>query len=69
MIKKPYATNILTVLFKFAIYTKQLTILLKMKDNLKFSCSNEKWIIIFEIAAQIKSVNERKKTTEFFSSK
>lgn len=60
MIKKSYATNILTVSFKFAIYTKQLTILLKMKDNLKFSCSNEKWIIILEIAAQIKSVNENK---------
>lgn len=69
MIKKSYSTNILTVLFKFAIYTKQLTILLKMKDNVKFSCSNEKWMVIFEIAAQIKSVKERKKTTEFFSSK
>lgn len=55
------------VLFKFAIYTKQLTILLKMKDNVKFSCSNS--CSNFEIAAQIKSVRERKKTTEFFSSK
>lgn len=67
MIKKSYSTNILMVLFKFAIYTKQLTILLKMKDNVKFSCSNS--CSNFEIAAQIKSVRERKKTTEFFSSK